>query len=509
MRMKIGSLLGYLTFALARERRYITRINIDLCFPELDAKARAQLVRRCFAENGIGLIETATGWVRPPAHFSDLLSISGAHHMEAALSKGRGVLMLGAHYTTLDFSANLLSQHFPFAVTYRAHSNPLFDAFMLRGRLRNCNGVFDRKDIRGAFKHLRQGKILWYAPDQDYGPEQAVYAPFFGKPAATITAGSRFAAFNNSPVLLVRHHRLARKPVYVIEFIPVPEPFPGADDVADATLLNRMLEDAIRVEPAQYLWMHKRFKTQAGGKPQSPYINIRTPNKKLTEVQYHEVLGSRAALDEANAGTQKIVLQNGLQLWHFPGLASSLRKFSHPAITLDTLSKLLRSKGINTLTVDNIFRIASRRVTAVSCFVPTGEVIATATQQLAPEHAAGFFAQLHVAGYYCRSVDNGNLVVNDAGLAIVDPSLLHTLPATAGERQCCDDLMQLCACRHYNPQQVALCVKSYLANSAGNRRQALQRILGQLLAEQCVHTDNDCNHKDSPVSNDTSSSRTS
>jgi hypothetical protein len=289
----------------------------------------------------------------------------------------------------------------------------------------------------------------------------------------------------------------------------LPEPFPGADDVADATLLNRLLEDAIRVEPAQYLWMHKRFKTQAGGKPQSPYINIRTPNKKLTEVQYHEVLGSRAALAEANAGTQKIVLQNGLQLWHFPGHASSLRKFSHPAITLDTLSKLLRSKGISTLTVDNIFRITSRRVTVVSCFVPTGEVIGTATQQLAPEHAAGFFAQLHAAGYHCRSVDNGNLVVNDAGLAIVDPSLLHTLPATAAERQCCDDLMQLCACQHYNPQQVELCVNSYLANSAGNRRQPLERILAQLLAEQRVHTDNVCNPKASPVCNDTSSSPTS
>ena len=173
--------------------------------------SRSTLVRRCFIENGIGLIETATGWVRPPAHFKEQLMISGAHHMEEALAKGKGVLMLGAHYTTLDFSANLLSQHFPFAVTYRAHNNPLFDAFMLRGRLRNCNGVFDRKDIRGAFRHLRQGKILWYAPDQDYGPEQAVYAPFFGVPAATITAGSRFAAFNNSPALLVRHHRLAQR----------------------------------------------------------------------------------------------------------------------------------------------------------------------------------------------------------------------------------------------------------------------------------------------------------
>src|SRR5690606_4657829 len=143
-----------------------------------------------------GLLETATGWVRPPTHFMPLLELRGEAVLADALAQGKGVLMLGAHYSTLDFGANLLSVHYPFAVTYRAHKNPLFNAFMLRGRLRNCNGVFDRHDIRGAFRHLRQGKILWYAPDQDYGPEQAVFAPFFGHEAATITAASRFASFN-------------------------------------------------------------------------------------------------------------------------------------------------------------------------------------------------------------------------------------------------------------------------------------------------------------------------
>src|SRR5690606_31870832 len=159
---------------------YITMINIARCFPELSAARQQALVKRCFIDNGIGLIETASGWVRPPAHFLDRLVMKGTEHLDAALAKGKGVLMLGAHYSTLDFGANLLSVHYPFAVTYRAHSNPLFDAFMLRGRLSNCNGVFDRRDIRGAFRHLRQGKILWYAPDQDYGPEQAVFVPFFG-----------------------------------------------------------------------------------------------------------------------------------------------------------------------------------------------------------------------------------------------------------------------------------------------------------------------------------------
>src|SRR5690606_11389972 len=178
-RLWLGARLGDLTRRFARERRYITQVNIARCFPELNATERTALVRRSFQENGIGLVETACGWIRPASRFKPLSVLRNGELIEAALTQGRGVLFLGAHYTTLDFAANLLSQYFPFAVTYRAHKNPLFDAFMLRGRLRNCNGVFDRNDVRGALRHLRQGKILWYAPDQDYGPEQSVYAPFF------------------------------------------------------------------------------------------------------------------------------------------------------------------------------------------------------------------------------------------------------------------------------------------------------------------------------------------
>src|SRR5690606_7562578 len=148
-------------------------------------------VRRTFIANGIGLIETATGWVRRPGFLDNHVDFIGLDVLLNAKAQGRGVLMLGAHYSTLDFGANLLSLTCPFAVTYRPHRNPLFDAFMQRGRQRNCNGVFDRDDLRGALRHLKKGEVLWYAPDQDYGPEHAVYAPFFGRRAATITTPAR------------------------------------------------------------------------------------------------------------------------------------------------------------------------------------------------------------------------------------------------------------------------------------------------------------------------------
>ncbi|MGY8789420.1 MAG: LpxL/LpxP family acyltransferase, partial [Pseudomonadales bacterium] len=193
VRIKAGELLGILSYKLANERRYITSINIGICFPELDVSEQKILVRQIFQEYSIGVIENVTGWVRQPGSFKDQTTLIGLDKLEIAKAKGKGILLISAHYPVLDFSANLLFLFHPFGATYRPHRNALFDAFMLRGRLSNCNGVFDRNDIRSAYRHLKQGNTLWYSPDQDYGPEHAVFAPFFGMKEATITAPSRFA----------------------------------------------------------------------------------------------------------------------------------------------------------------------------------------------------------------------------------------------------------------------------------------------------------------------------
>ncbi|HWK54449.1 MAG TPA: hypothetical protein VNR18_08770, partial [Hyphomicrobiales bacterium] len=425
MRLWCGARLGDLTRHFARERRYITEVNIARCFPELNAAEQAALVRRSFQENGIGLVETACGWIRPAARFKPLSTLKSGALIEAALAEGRGVLFLGAHYTTLDFAANLLSQYFPFAVTYRAHKNPLFDAFMLRGRLRNCNGVFDRSDIRGALRHLRQGKILWYAPDQDYGPEQSVYAPFFGNNAATITVGTRFAAFNRSPTFVVRHHRGTGPAPYELEAIPFPD-YPSGDEEADAARLNLALEAAIRVDPAQYLWMHKRFKTQPGGKPQSPYIFIKTPNRKLDAQRCQALLeGSTPQAPHPERAT----LASGLELRRFSGFAAGLLQRRHPALRLDRRSKRLRAQGIATVTVDSLFRVPHLRQTFVTCFVPQGKVLDEVT--VTPDTAAALLLRLHEIGASFPALCADDLRLTPAGLAIDDPLRLRLRPGQA------------------------------------------------------------------------------
>lgn len=469
VRMAIGAWLGGATWLLGKERRYITEVNIRLCFPELSASEQADLVYQSFLDNGIGLVETVTGWLRPAEHFRDITILEGTEAFEAAQAQGRGLLLMGAHYSTLDFGANLMSLYYPFAVTYRAHKNPLFDAYMLRGRVNNCNGVFDRKDVRGAFRHLKQGKILWYAPDQDYGPEQAVYAPFFGQTAATITAGSRFAAINNSPVYMVSQRRLNNEQRYVLEYTPFPAGFPTGDDVEDATLVNRMIETQIRKAPAQYLWMHKRFKTQPGGKPASPYIYIKTPKRKLSESKYQQLITGASALPDHG---DRLLLASGLQLWIYPGLARGFGSSSHPALQLDRLSKLLRSNGIATVTCDSIFTRALNKTTAVTVYALAGQPLTPATN-IAPAVAAQFLFDIHQCGCSFKQLQASDLYFDGTRPGIADPLILRNFPGTAAQLFRYQDLLNLLQLLAYSPVERAAFISSYLSSCNNADRKAL------------------------------------
>lgn len=271
VQIQIGKLLGILSYHLARERRHICEVNLRLCFPELSAAEQRDLVRQTFISNAIGLIEIAIAWYRNPEDFRDRVSVSGLENLDAAINRGKGVLLLCAHFTTLEFGGFLFNLFHKMDVTYRRNKNPLFEAAMYNGRIRHYPNVFDRKDVRGAMRSLKQGRILWYAPDQDYGAQHSVIVPFFGNPAATITATSRFASVNDSAVVFFSHYRNEDNSGYHLEFSPMLKNYPSGDLEKDAKFINEIVEAAIRKQPDQYLWLHKRFKTQAAGKQARPY----------------------------------------------------------------------------------------------------------------------------------------------------------------------------------------------------------------------------------------------
>ena len=271
LQIKVGQFLGYLTFFLARSRRHVCEVNFKLCYPELSQKELIHLVKKTFISNGIGLIETAIVWHRHPEEFKSRVTVSGLENLKNAVSEGRGVLLICAHFTTLEFGGFLLSLFQKMDVTYRTFKNSLFDQAMFDGRSRHYPSVIDRKDIRGALKSLKKGNVVWYAPDQDYGLKHSVFVPFFGVEAATITATARFANFNNSAVIFFSHYRSNDNSGYQLQLSAKLDNYPTGESKADASIINNLIEQAVRKKPEQYLWLHKRFKTQSAGKSARPY----------------------------------------------------------------------------------------------------------------------------------------------------------------------------------------------------------------------------------------------
>lgn len=255
----VGAVLGMVAFHVLRQRRRVTEVNLRLCFPEMDAAQRAELARAAFASAGIGLVEIGWSWWGPPAQLP--LRISGQACLDAALARGRGVVLLGAHYTSLELGGRHFRALHAVDTLYRPHDNPLLDWMITRCRSRFCLPI-ERRDFRQVQRSLRANHVVWCALDQDFGRSNAVFTPFFGQPAATLTMASRLARLNDSSVLFLRHQREGAG--YVLELTPL-DNFPGTSPEADALRFNQLLEQAIRCHPEQYLWMHKRFKTQPDG----------------------------------------------------------------------------------------------------------------------------------------------------------------------------------------------------------------------------------------------------
>ncbi len=452
LRLASGKSLGNLTYHLARQRRYFTEINIQLCFPELTPHEQQSLVKKTFQDNGIGFMETIAGWVRPPQHFSHLLTMEGEADVKAAIDEGRGLLLIGGHYSTLDFCANLLSQHIPFGVTYRPHNNPVFDYFMFHGRTRNCNAVLNREDLRQYLKHLKAGKVLWYAPDQDYGPLHSVQAPFFGVPAATITATGRFVKLSKAPVFIVSHRRTVTN-TYIISFTAIPDTYPTGDDIKDATLINKLLEIEIRKAPSQYLWMHKRFKTQPGGKPESPYVWQRTAIEKLSQQTLSALTEGATSYSvrapEVNTGNKYnssiappleiLQLSSGLIAISFSGRPRIFGK-KHPATILDERMKLLRSSGIDSLTAVKFLHIKNDNRIFMICHKPRGNRLSILSEAT-PSSLGKLLSQLHQLGFSCPCNEALDLYLDNDILGVANPLALLWRPGSAAYHERVKDLV--------------------------------------------------------------------
>lgn len=262
----LGKALGWVLYKIVPGRRHIAETNLRLCFPELSEAERNAMAYKVVLSCGISIFESAMSLWGPAYRLRKYFTLSGLENIEAAQAQGRGVILLGCHMTTMDICGRMLAFHAKFDIQYRQDPNKLMAYMLVKARERFNGECIISVETRKMVRHLQQGKIVWYAPDQDYGIQHSVFSPFFGIPAATVIGTARFARMGNAVVIPFYHHRDATGHYHIELGAPI-ENFPANNVQADCACINRVIEQMILRQPDQYLWVHRRFKTRPQGEP--------------------------------------------------------------------------------------------------------------------------------------------------------------------------------------------------------------------------------------------------
>ncbi|MGE4337674.1 MAG: lysophospholipid acyltransferase family protein [Pigmentiphaga sp.] len=268
-RMRLGAWLGRWGWRMVGRRRRIALRNLELCFPNATPTERQALGKAHFQALAQSIIDRSILWYGTADQVRELVSLQGLEHLETARERGP-VVLLAPHFIGLDAGATRLSLESTAASMYQVQSDPGFDALFRRGRTRfNDIQLISRRDgIRGLMRHLKAGLPVYYLPDMDFGRRGSIFVPFYGVPAATLTAPAQMARNWSAQILPVLTFWSPDTGRYHVRVEPPLADFPGPDSLNEATArLNRQIEAWIAEAPAQYHWVHKRFKTRPYGTP--------------------------------------------------------------------------------------------------------------------------------------------------------------------------------------------------------------------------------------------------
>jgi KDO2-lipid IV(A) lauroyltransferase len=265
---RFGQALGIVLWRLAGPRRRVVDVNLALCFPDLDVAARKRLAQQHFMVLGRSLLERGLLWWASDVRLEKIINIDGIDRVYTLQRAGIPVILLAPHFVGLDIGGTRLTMCFDSVSIYaRQKKNPLLDRWLYHGRSRFGDQLLlSRQDgVRGTLRAMRAGRPFYYLPDMDYGRKDAIFAPFFGVEAATITGLSRLARLAGARVLPCVTRMLPGGGGYVVEIGAPWENFPSADVEADTRRMNAWLENEVRAMPEQYYWVHRRFKTRPAG----------------------------------------------------------------------------------------------------------------------------------------------------------------------------------------------------------------------------------------------------
>ena len=259
----IGRTIGKVMYPLMSKLRSTAYSNISHCFPEKKQSQVNALVKNHFEAIGISLFETANAYYASDKKIIKLLTTKNEHFFKDALKQEGGIILLCAHFMPLMLGSRALLINHTIANIYRPQNNKLFDQAMVKGYKNHGAVMIKSTDTRSIVKAINNSLPIWYAPDQDLGEKNSVFALLFGIPTATASATARLAKNNNTRV--IPYSFIRTKKGYEMSFEEPLQNFPSNNPVDDATTTNMILEKQIKKTPEQYLWIHRRFKTRPEG----------------------------------------------------------------------------------------------------------------------------------------------------------------------------------------------------------------------------------------------------
>lgn len=271
VRSGLGALFGALARVGTRKRREIARVNLRLCFPELDDAARERMLRRHFRYRLRSLLDYGLLWWGSSRRIGKLVRVSGEQHLRVPYESGRAVILLTCHSLMLDFGAAVLVRRFRGVGLVKPVRNAVVDWVMQRGRQRFLSSLYARdQGLRPVIAALQAGAFFYYLPDEDLGERNATFAPFFGVQAATLTTLSRLARITDAVVVPAYTRYVPGTGRYEQVLLPPMTNFPSGDLQVDAARMNQEIERLISLAPEQYMWTMRRFRTRPDGGP-NPY----------------------------------------------------------------------------------------------------------------------------------------------------------------------------------------------------------------------------------------------
>jgi len=264
---RLGKALGEIAWWVARERRNVAVVNLRLCFPHLDESERRRIARRHFHAFGQAALAESLLWWSRKERLRRVVRVEGQVYYDAV--KSGKFILFGMHMVGLNVGAFRVGMDTPIAAIQSKIKDPRVDALLHKYRMRFGTGqLFSRQDsLRAVIRAIRPGVPLYLLPDQDFGPRESIFVPFFGIPAATVPTLSRLASLTGARILPCRTIQRPGGRGYVLRFYPAWEAFPTGDVEADTRRMNAFIEECVLDTPEQYFWTHKRFKTRPPGDP--------------------------------------------------------------------------------------------------------------------------------------------------------------------------------------------------------------------------------------------------